>query len=427
MSDQQDILVPTFDSASRKSPIVVATFNLVATIVGGGVLSLPLAFAKTGVLLGSALMIFAAFITDRSLYLLSLCARQTGASSYGEVGKHAFGARMEYFISLLIFTFLLFVLVAYMVLVRDIWTPIFDLIFHEINGDLVLLAIVLMMSPFLVQKSLHALRFNCYIGFASVSILCMALCHHAWISPAFETSDTVLFVTDSFQDILFSFPIITLSFLSHFNILPIQSALVRPNRTRIMLVIDGAVMACFALQFLFGLGGYLYAGLDTKGNILLNCDLHQNVLFLLGRVGCGITLMLAMPMMLLPCRDSILDVLNKIVSKRQNEEHFSLTTGTLPPSPRESLQDNQYVFYGSTIMIATGCYFGAVAAPDVARVWSLCGSSMAFLIAFILPSACYLELQRRSPSHDNKVWIVFSWALLVFSVISAIACTIQTL
>jgi amino acid permease len=90
-----EVLAPEYDSPQRKSPLVVATFNLTATIVGGGVLSLPLAFARCGVVLGTVLMIVAAIITDRSLYLLCLCARQTGATSYGEVGKVAFGKYME--------------------------------------------------------------------------------------------------------------------------------------------------------------------------------------------------------------------------------------------------------------------------------------------------------------------------------------------
>ena len=101
----QDILIPVFESTERKSPAVVAIFNLCATIVGGGVLSLPLAFSKCGIILGTVLMIIAGIVTERSLYLLCICARTTGATSYGEVGKVAFGKYMEYFISLLLFVF----------------------------------------------------------------------------------------------------------------------------------------------------------------------------------------------------------------------------------------------------------------------------------------------------------------------------------
>ena len=79
--DVYNLLVPPFDAPSRQSRPVVAIFNLIATIVGGGVLSLPLAFQKLGVVLATILMIVAAIITDQSLYLLCLCARLTGASS----------------------------------------------------------------------------------------------------------------------------------------------------------------------------------------------------------------------------------------------------------------------------------------------------------------------------------------------------------
>ena len=79
--DNTEILVPPFDSETRKSTLIPATFNLVATIVGGGVLSLPLAFQKCGIVLATVLMILSAVVTDFSLYLLCISARQTGVSA----------------------------------------------------------------------------------------------------------------------------------------------------------------------------------------------------------------------------------------------------------------------------------------------------------------------------------------------------------
>jgi len=95
-SDNFDLvaLKPPFSSDQRCSSIVVAIFNLVATIVGGGLLSVPLAFEKCGIILATFLMIFSAVATDRSLYLLCLCSQYTGATSFGEVGRKAFGPWM---------------------------------------------------------------------------------------------------------------------------------------------------------------------------------------------------------------------------------------------------------------------------------------------------------------------------------------------
>lgn len=465
MTAAPDILVPPVDSPQRKSPLVVATFNLSATIIGGGVLSLPYAFSKTGLLLGIVLMMIAAVITERSLYLLCLCSRLTGATSYGEVGEAAFGPWMEYFISGVLGIFLVFVIIAYMVLAQDIWSSLVEIAARletPPNKDLVLVAIVILITPFLVQGTLHALRFNCYIGFSSVSILCLALVHHAWVS----TNSYILWWSNDLEDILIAFPIITLSFLSIFNVLPIQNALLRPTRSRILLAIDGAMMSCFVLTTVFGVAGFLFAGEATDGNILNNCDSSGSDLFLfLGKVGCGVTVVLAMPMMLLPCRASLLEVLDVLVNgphktpvEKEEEESQALLKsgsgggdddeyGSIPPeenptisddaSTRDqkrqrrkiSITDNTTVHYISTLLIVITCYMVAINVPGVAIVWSIIGCFMGYVLSFILPCACYLKIQKRYPGHSltSKSWVWFSWILLIASAVASVACTIETI
>lgn len=428
-------------------------------------LSLPLAFQKCGVALATALMALSAIVTDRSLQMLCLGARRTGATSYGEVAHAAFGERMEWFVSLLLFVFLLFVLVAYMVLIRDIWTPLVAMALNRMFGideksvfrrdDAVLLVIFVLLSPFLVQRTLHALRFNCYIGFCSVSILCFALCQHALLSfgvgdgsdadtgtideGTLADNDIRFAVLPNIEDVLFAFPIIMLSFLCHFNVVPIQEALIRPSRKRMECVISTAIGACFFLMYLFGLGGYLYAGSKTQGNILLNVS--DDWIFLLGRFGCGITLVLASPLMLLPCRESVLEVLDVYFHTEDEvaEIHVGERTSLLRHDPiqKDRVFRNPVVHYGSTLLIVVACYVGAVAVDGVAIVWSLCGSSMAFLIAFIIPAACFLRIEHATSQSvvlDGLLpmlplpagWIPFAWALLVFATAGAIVCTYNT-
>ena len=86
----EDRLMPSFESPERQSTLLPAVFNLIATIVGGGVLSLPMAFHKCGILLATILTLAAAFLTNRSLRMLTFSARRTGATSYGEVVEAAF-------------------------------------------------------------------------------------------------------------------------------------------------------------------------------------------------------------------------------------------------------------------------------------------------------------------------------------------------
>ncbi|CAB9497755.1 Sodium-coupled neutral amino acid transporter 5 [Seminavis robusta] len=488
------------DPAHGSSNITVATFNLVATIVGGGVLSLPFAFSKCGgALYGLAWMLLAAICTDQSCVWLCWCARpvitttsddpdlqhRLMLSSYGQVGKAAFGDILEVAISALLFVFLVFVLIAYMVLVKDIWTPlIIRLFLHSQQTDIqsatvsqaqrdaywgpyVLLAIVLFMTPFLVQRTLHALRFNCYIGFASVSILCIALVQHALQQETSSTHNNILLTRDfwtrppeSARDVIIAFPIIMLSYLCHFNVNPVQKALVDPTPARVHQVIHGAMLACGVLMTVFGIAGYAYVlGADNaenavvQGNILLNCEEQQerigqvDVILLLGRLGCGTTIMLAMAMMLLPCRDSLLEVLDIFFFRNDNPPTADNNTNKDHPhemsplvfpdndcskTPPPSLSDNEWVHYTATVLIVAVCYVTAVKVPGVQIVWSLCGSSMAFTIAFILPAACYLQMIHRREAEQQEPMVslpskILAWIVLIVSILAAIVCTIQTI
>ena len=161
-----------------------------------------------------------------------------------------------------------------------------------------------------------------------------------------------------------------------------------------------------------GFFGYLCAYDDTKDNIFLNFDLSDKVFFL-GRAGYAVTLTLAMPLVLLPCREALLSLPEqwshrKAASKVQAVEDGPLIINGVNfdeelPLLSHAIKDydsaqksrtpevaelnpptfaEYAVHIGSTALIVTICYTGAVAVPGVAVVWSICGSSMAI-------SKCY--------------------------------------
>lgn len=466
-----EYLVPSFSSPNRKSNLTVASFNLVATVVGGGVLSLPLSFQKAGIIPATIMMIIAGIITAFTLHLLCLCSRKNGAQSFGEVGALIFGKGFELFTTSLLFLFLMFVMVAYMVLIRDIWAPVFrdyiipsSLSYSNNDDNLVLLFLIVVMVPFLLRTNLYALRFNCYLGFASISVLCAAMVYRAYQKSVIEASETVtetelghhgdsiLWATNNFADGLYAFPIIMLAFLSSFNVISIQASLKRPTLKRVRSVVDLSITACFILMYTFGLAGYLFARSQTQGNILLNFNVGDN-LIILGRVGSGLTILMAMPIITLPCREAILEFIPNFIEwtggkpkhcKNSHSEKMvdvenlvneqtALVSSSMS-NGASSERSNNYCSYGntlthvmSTFMIISICYVFAVAAPGVAIVWSICGSSMAFLIAFIIPCACYIQIQK-DEKHIRWYDVKYggAWILLILSIAAAIACTVQT-
>lgn len=76
----EDHLAPSFDSTERPSNLFVGTFNLIATIVGGAVLSLPIAFQKCGIAFTTIAMILSTYMAYSSLVMLCYCSRRGGGS-----------------------------------------------------------------------------------------------------------------------------------------------------------------------------------------------------------------------------------------------------------------------------------------------------------------------------------------------------------
>lgn len=257
-----EILNPCRDSAMRKTSRLSAIVNLVATICGGGVLSLPFAFQHAGIIPGTALMIFAAIITDFSLYILCSCARRTGGRSYGDVTLVAFGPIAEMMTTVLLFLLLSFMLIAYIVLVKDVWTPMVlavipaqDVIPYDashladgeldaVAGDFIALFALALVSPFLLKRDLYALRYTCYVGLCSACLLAGAIvyrCAQRNIGTNLFRTNVKLFA-DNWADLLFAFPIIVLSFLCCYNVLAVHGSLVNPSRQRLRFVVDRSML-----------------------------------------------------------------------------------------------------------------------------------------------------------------------------------------
>lgn len=325
-----ELLNPSPECHTRKSSAAIATMGLVTTVCGGGVLSLPLVFSRAGILPTTLLMTYVAVTTDFSLYLLVVCARRSGGRTYGDVAQAAFGSAAQLVTTVTLAGMLCGSLIAYQVLVRDVWTPVLFSLCPPLarvlgvaiaqgkeeniaNGgsgsqapDILLGCILLMALPLLLKRDLHALRFTCYIGFGSCVLLMAAVVYRAIRTPA-VTWQTVNWYSTDIADWLFAYPIVALCFFCSYNVLSVHASLVEPTRRRLRAVLDRTMIICWLLFYAVGLGGYLFAGDATKDNILLNFALSDPAA-MAGRVGFCLTLMFGLPLILLPCREAAVSI-----------------------------------------------------------------------------------------------------------------------
>jgi hypothetical protein len=100
--------------------------------------------------------------------------------------------------------------------------------------------------------------------------------------------------------------------------------------------------------------------------------------------------------------------LRKIVSHATNKKNASYK------------EPEVLIHWVSTLGIVVVCYVFAVLVPGFAIVWDIAGSSMTFLIQFIVPSACYIRLKQASEP-DILTWHLAeeAWILVVMSSIGS--------
>lgn len=481
----REFLNPAHDSSLRRSSPDIALINLVATVCGGGVLSLPYAFSRAGILVTLALLILSAVMTNFSLYILCACARRTGGRSYGDVARAAFGPLAEILTTAILFVLLLGILVAYMVLLKGIWTPMilslavslsfiegFDEDHFDRESNELLLILLFCLFPLLLKRDLYALRHTCYVGFCSLVILCCGLAIKVYqrnvvVQPGIFARQALWWTSDV-KDVILVFPIVMMSFLCCFNVLGVHSSLIEPTRKRMKLVLDRSIGICLIFFSMVGLCGYLDTYDDTRDNVFLDYTILNRII-LVGRVGYAFTILFGIPLVILPCRESFLSIPEQIIAwrieaaQRQlvpslvansnlvngvNFDQEMSTSGTQADRPLYGNTDygtsmsstietgnsestaadavfwEYLVHIVSTALLVVVGFVAAVLVPGVAIVLSICGSSVAMLISFIIPAACYIKIRWHKPVNPRSIG---AWTLLVFSSVAAIVCTTQTL
>mmetsp|Transcript_5528 Transcript_5528/g.7619 ORF Transcript_5528/g.7619 Transcript_5528/m.7619 type:complete len:490 (+) Transcript_5528:240-1709(+) len=443
-----EFINPVPGSDERQSGVFPAIFNLSSTILGGGILSLPFTFAKLGWGLGMVILVSVALASDFSLYILCSCSRRSGTISYMEVVKYSFGEAGYYFVTMMLSIFILLIVVAYNVLVRDIASGIVEFIIGYTldtdDRDKVLICCIIFMSPLCFFNSLYSLRYTCYLGFCAMCVLAASLVYSSLqVNSAHPDlfAANAMVATSSVQDVLFVLPILAVSYVCQFNMLSVHCKLKHPTRQRIRTTIDCSIGVATLIYSIVAIAGYLYAYDKTSDNIFNNFA-SSDKLLLVGRLGLFITLMCAMPMMVLPCRENSLLLLGDTCKALKMCDTSATTEETLPLDPgleRQSFSEmtreldkkdkccgdpcGLLTHVMSTVGIVVFALYLAICIPGVAVVWSIAGSTLGLLFSFVLPAACYLKMRWEKKHSKVKVGAMI---MLVLSSILMVFCTIQS-
>ena len=305
--------------------------------------------------------------------------------------------------------------------------------------------------------------------------------------PTVQSYFTYVEMFGTWSGVLDSLPIFICTFVCHFNVLPVHDELTSPTRRRLRRLIHttfGVTVAFYGFVGGAGMGvgrcGYypkeeekvrekvmgkgwrmrgrvckiFFPSLtplqskQVKGNVLLNFPSTDNLMSL-GRACLACTITLAFPLLVIPCRDMIVRIIQEVktgvkggqeggnkgeIGKGRIGRHYDFegilgdedtrdmeepliqqaagerstdelgrerldSSKSFDSQALLSTSDQDFKRFGLrkvlvTLLVFWGGLLGATCVDNIEVVWDVLGSSISILVAFLIPCACYLVVSR---------------------------------
>jgi amino acid permease len=379
------------DSPHQGSPAVIpgqqrlgttasARFNILSTMVGGGSLSLPMAFQKAGNgLMGPVILLIVAVITNYCFHILVYSARtlspvsphqiSPGKDSFESIASAAFGKQANVFSMGLVTSMCFFGAVGYAVLLRDMLMPITELVFQlttpepgpTVENNIIMLTVVVLVTPLCTLKTLTALKRFGAASMFSVFILGSCIVYRSlqcnlggsttidididMTNPDHHWWDAFQLWPDSWKDVLDAFPLFISCYVCHYNLLPVHNEFHGPSQERVSWWLSSTAGYATAFYMVIGLAGSAYGHCTESGtvhgNVLLDFP-DDDPLLLVGRMCLAITITLAFPMLTIPARDIVISILPASWYKSVETIESSLSVTTeLTVHPAQTADEEQ--------------------------------------------------------------------------------------
>jgi amino acid permease len=355
--NQQGAEGDTMSNSSSNASIISSVINLLNTVAGAGMLGLPGAYAGSGFIVGTLLLMIAAFFSALGLHLLSVSARTVKArtqentpASFYTVATNAmpqFAIAIDAAVAFKCFG----VATGYFVTVADCMIDSFRYVFRNVsasdespaeeieemfftNRQFWVTCALVSVLPISFFQTLDALRFTSMLSLVLIYALAVGIILFA--QGIFDPCESINFsynrleendqktgsckgetqMITNFDGAVQNLAIFVFSFTCHQNVFAITNELKKPTQKRVDKVIILAIGCALVLYMIVAIEGYTTYGTQVKGDILLNYP--QNMLVTAMRVGIAIMVILSYPLQLDPCRHCLKSLVYVLMNKIQN-------------------------------------------------------------------------------------------------------------
>ncbi|DAZ99393.1 TPA: hypothetical protein N0F65_005295 [Lagenidium giganteum] len=369
-------------------------FNTIIAFLGSGVLGLPFAFKKCGILLGLVTLVAVSSVSTYCMLLVVRCKyklKEQGknVTKYGEIGHFALGRVGSILVNSALVISQTGFCVAYLIFISTNAHK-----FLGVSKELVVSVCVPPLIGFTLLKHMKELAFVSIVAdvmnFTGLAIVYVAdLSYMPLDSDQIETLGV-------WSSVPFFFGVASYCFEGVGMVLPLENSM--QNKTHFTPILISTVVIITSVYATFGICGYLAFGEATLDVLTLNMEGNGGMATMVKLFLCA-GLFFTYPLMLFPVFETVQPWVNG-----SNKDPVSA--------------ERRGVALRASIVLLTAIIAAGV--PDFGRFISFIGSTCCSLLAFVLPTFFYWRLfqdEMRQKLQDSRCgWVVLeqAWLLVVF-------------
>ena len=416
-----------------KDSIKASGAQIANTIMGAGILSIPIIMRYLGLLLGIIFIIFLAFCTIYSVFILIRCHEITGKNGFSMLGKITMGKPGSILIKIIIIINNLGFCIAYFRIFGEVFQTIIQgyvspdsFWANNWHNFIYIIFCSFIMFYFIFIKNLSALKKVAYMGVSAVLVFTIGLTllffykavHHYLDS---NISWKFLKPNCSFTEAFKMIPSVFLAFLFQFNVFPIYSSLKEKNLDSMMKASKIGVGYSLSNFLVVGIIGFLLYGLNMNETLLnsLSEDMtkFRNIsgfikfLIIIISISFVTTCLTSFPILFLSLRENFINSLIFCMKNFGDKE--------------KNMKNNKYISERGLTIITIILYVliiaMAILLPKLKVIFSIVGATAGTFIAFILPNLFYIRICKMSKKNYNLSLPIFFLSLgILFLLISFI-------